>query len=89
MFQSLSESITAALGIIKPEPPTTAVVELGKQGQMMESRPHPETLISWLMQRKVAVFTASPFRFRDSGCSKISVPPVRVSRSMTGSQPNK
>lgn len=89
MFESLPGSVSAALGIIKPEPPTTEAVELDEKGQVMKSRFHPETPVSFLMKRKVAVFAARLFGFRDSGRINITAPSATGSISMMMLQPHK
>lgn len=49
VFESLPNSIPAALGIMRPEPPTTAVVQLDNQGMVVKSGPQPEMLLSLLV----------------------------------------
>lgn len=46
MFDSLPDSVAAALGTMKQEPPTRVVVELDEQEKVMESRSHSETPVS-------------------------------------------
>lgn len=60
MFQILPDSIAAALEIMKPERPASAVVELDEEGQLVESRLHPEAPTSSLMKRNGAVFCGKP-----------------------------
>lgn len=53
-YEVLPAFFAAALGFMKLEPPTGAVVELGEQGQIVESRTDLEKLAFWLMKRKDA-----------------------------------
>lgn len=73
VFESLLDSAAAGMKIMKPEHFTSAVVELGEQKQVMESRFHPQTPVSLLMKSKNVVFVVGPFWIRDSGCINISV----------------
>lgn len=89
LFESLPDSVATVLGIMKPWPPTAAVVELEDQGRVVSSRPYPETHVSLLMKRKDSVFAERPFWLRCSGRINFSVPRARGLVSMTLSQPNK
>lgn len=89
MFEPLSDFVLGLLGIMKPRPPSRAVVEFDKDGHVVDSRPHHKTPLSIPMKRIDRIFAASLFRFHDSGHVSISVPHVRGSMSMTLSQPNK
>lgn len=44
VFDLLADFVAAALGSMKREPLTRALVELDEQGQVEKSRPHPGTL---------------------------------------------
>lgn len=61
LFESLAYSAATALGTMKPEAPTRPVTEIDEQGQVVDSRPYPVTLVTPLMKRKEAVFVASAF----------------------------
>lgn len=80
--ESLPDSVAVALGIMKLDSLTRAVVELDKLLQVVESRPHPGLLLFSLLERKDAAFVAVPIRFRCSGCIYIGVLLARVLISM-------
>lgn len=63
VFEMLPNSTAAALGIIRPEPLTKAVVEINEQEQVLESRPHPEKPLSALRKRKRVVLWQAHFGF--------------------------
>lgn len=67
LFEFLPNCIAAALEIMNLELLTRAFVELKERRKVVESRPHPEPLVSLLTKRKDMVFTASPFQFRNYG----------------------
>lgn len=85
----MSDSVAAALGTMKPEPPTRVAVDPDEQRKVAETRPHPETPVPSLMKRSNANFSANRFWFRHSSLIGITVPLVRVSISMKLSQPSK
>lgn len=58
-FESLPPSAAAALRIMKPEPPARPVVERDGQRQVVESRSHPESLVSLIMKKRDA-FSGKP-----------------------------
>lgn len=51
MFESLPDSVSDTLEIMKLEPPPGGVVELDKQGRVEESSPHAETPASLLTEK--------------------------------------
>lgn len=55
LFDMLLDSIVAALKIMNSEAPTRAVGEVDEQGHIVESRPHPETSVSLVIKKTVAV----------------------------------
>lgn len=63
MFESLPDSVASALGVMKPEPPTRTVIELHKQGKVVESGLHTKTLLFSLVKTKDAVLRQSHFGF--------------------------
>lgn len=73
LFEPLPDSDEDALGIMKSLPPTRCVVQLEKQGQVMQSKPSLETLLFLLIRRKDWLFAASSFQYRYSGRVNISV----------------
>lgn len=73
VFRSLSASVSAALGIMKQEAPSRAIVELDEKEQAVESKSHPETQLLSLTKRRDAVFAARTFWFHDNSCLKICV----------------
>lgn len=83
VFESLPDSVAATLGIMKLDPPTKAVVTLDEQEQIVESRRLPETLVCLLINKKDAVFAASPFWFRYSGRINITISRSKASISVT------
>lgn len=60
-FVLLPDSVAAGLGIMKPEIPATAVVELDKQGHVLESRPHTKTPFSSHVNTTYAVLRQAHF----------------------------
>lgn len=73
VFKSLPDSVAAALGTMRPEPSIRAFVELDKQGQFVESEPHPEAPVPSPIKRKDEIFAASSSWFCDSCRSDITV----------------
>lgn len=65
MLESLPDSVVAALGIMKPEPPTRAVLKLDERELVVDSRTHSVTSGSLVMKRKDEASAESPFRFSD------------------------
>lgn len=61
MFESLPDSFATALAIMKLEPPGRPVVELDKQGEVVESRPYPEAPVFSLMKRKTGALRQAHF----------------------------
>lgn len=64
MFESLPNSVAVLLVIMKPEPSSRAFVEPHGQRQVVKSRLHPETTVSFLMKRNDAVLWQARFGFR-------------------------
>lgn len=89
MLESLPDYSTVALRIMNLEPPIITVVEDEKQEQILESRLHPETPLFSFINRKDAVFAASPFHLRDSRRLNISVACAKGLISMKVSEPYK
>lgn len=52
MFESLPDSVAAALEIMTSESPNKAVVEPDERGQVVKSSPYPEMPASSLMKKK-------------------------------------
>lgn len=77
--ETVPDSVMAALENTKPEPMTRAVVEIGEQGQVVESRSLSETLGFLLMKINDAVCVTSLFQVHDSGCYNFTVPCARGS----------
>lgn len=87
-FESLHDSVTALQGTNKPEPLTTAVVELDEQGQVVVGLPHPEKPVLQLTKSKDAVFSTKPFRLHDGSHVNITVLGAKGLISMPLSEPN-
>lgn len=89
MIKLLSESVPAARGARKSEPPDIAVVDLDEQRRVMEKRCQLETLGSLLTKRTDLAFPASLFPFHNSDCINITVPLHRDLISKTLLPPNR
>lgn len=61
LFELPSDTVAATLGTMVQETLNIAAVEIVERGQVVDSRPHPKTLVSSLMTRKAAVFAAAYF----------------------------
>lgn len=88
MFDSLPDSIAAALGLMMTEPPTILRLDLEERGEVLESRPHAGKLVSLFMKWKNAVSAASSLPVRESGCMNIIIQVVRGSIPMKHSELN-
>lgn len=66
LFKSLTDANLTALGFLKPELWTRAVVELEKNKHVAESSPYIGARTSLFMKRKDVIFTASLFQYHDS-----------------------
>lgn len=82
-FESLSDSVAATLGTMKPDTSYRAVMELEKQLKVVEKSPDPEKSLCSLTKRKDTAFAAGPCRVRDSGCIKSSATHARTFLSIT------
>lgn len=83
MFESLADFVAAVRGVVMLKSPIRAVVDINEQGEVVESRPHPETSVSLLMKMKDVDFAESSFSFRDSERINVTVPCAGNSISMT------
>lgn len=73
---------------MKPEPPTSAVVELGEQEEVMKSRPYLCTGY-FAYREEESAFAASPYLFCDIGYVNVTIPRSKVSVSETLLQANR
>lgn len=90
VFERLPDSVAAALGIMKPEPSTRAVVQLNGPGLAATGELAPSRKsVSLPLKEKDVDFVASPFRCRDSCHNYISIRRARGAIPMTLSQPRK
>lgn len=63
VFESLPDSVVAALGLIMPEPPTIPVEKLEEKKQVRRRRPRPEMSLSSLMKSRDAILRQAHYGF--------------------------
>lgn len=82
-FESLPNTVAAALRNINPKPSITAVVERKQEGQALYSWPYPGMRVSLLINRKNVVLAEISFGMPDIGRINIPVTCAKVLISMT------